>query len=179
MRRLCCVDKNNLFSLSLIHTLSCFFFCFFFYFFLPQTSSILQPPNSTRTHSLSHRLKISLTFNSLSSMLQNNTLSPTSSNLPHHTSLLQHTTFKLAFQNQATTVREIKPKNRRIMVTQSPTLAQLLLSCIPPPLSLFSSCSVKKMQLIFLLFSGSDSNFDFLKRVLEALMTRTTGGRRG
>ncbi|WVZ24229.1 hypothetical protein V8G54_002773 [Vigna mungo] len=72
------------------------------------------------THPLSHRLKISLTFNSLSSILQNNTHSPTSSNLPHHTSLLQDTTFKLAFQNQATTVREIKPKNRRIMGSGGP-----------------------------------------------------------
>ncbi|BAT75130.1 hypothetical protein VIGAN_01294400 [Vigna angularis var. angularis] len=51
------------------------------------------------------------------------------------------------------------------MVTQSPTFAQLLLSCISPStFSLFSSCSVKIMQLIILLFSGSDSNFDSFEK---------------
>lgn len=123
----------------LSHTHSVLFF-FSFSLFLSQTSSILPPPNSTRTHSLSHRLKISLfpfflfSFSSSSSSSEQHTL-------PHFlkftTALhfFKSTSFKLAFQNQTITVREIKPKNRRIMVTQSPTFTQLMLSCIFPPLS--------------------------------------------
>ncbi|CAJ1940377.1 unnamed protein product [Sphenostylis stenocarpa] len=126
VRRLCVVwIRTTLFSL--IHTLP-------FPISLPLSSKhLLPPPIPTRTHSLPHRPKISLSpFTPTSSFflffkITHSPPLPQIHNTTHN--LSPNTPFKLAFQNQGTTVREIKPKNRRIMVRQSTTFTQLLLSC--------------------------------------------------
>ncbi|RDY00613.1 hypothetical protein CR513_16178, partial [Mucuna pruriens] len=94
-------------------------------------------PSSTRTHSLPHRPNssknsLSPLFSSLhkthlplpssfSSSSSKTTHSPHLLHIHHNTHILSPiTVFKLAFENQDITVREIKPKNRRIMGAGGP-----------------------------------------------------------
>ena len=86
------------------------------------------PPSPTRTHSLSHRPQnLTLLPSLFSSLLPPKQVNKQHSHIHHNTNTntnkdnnlvcLQSKPFKLAFENQDTPVREIKPKNRRIMVT--------------------------------------------------------------
>lgn len=123
VRRLCCMDKNDFSqSLSSSHFLSRNTIS------LSRIKQLLPPPSPTRTHSLSHRPQnLTLLPSLFSSLLPPKQVNKQHSHIHHNTNTntnkdnnlvcLQSKPFKLAFENQDTPVREIKPKNRRIMVT--------------------------------------------------------------
>ncbi|KAG5001509.1 hypothetical protein HKD37_08G023126 [Glycine soja] len=94
---------------------------------LSRIKQLLPPPSPTRTHSLSHRPQnLTLLPFLFSSLLPPKQVNKQHSNIHHNTNkdnnlvCLQSKPFKLAFENQDTPVREIKPKNRRIMGAGGP-----------------------------------------------------------
>ncbi|KAK7386614.1 hypothetical protein VNO78_26948 [Psophocarpus tetragonolobus] len=87
----------------------------------------LPPPSSTRIHSLPHSLLSKKNTHTHTLFLLRNpkqhsflTFTTSQHNTYIRLNVSPITSFKLAFENQDTTVREIKPKNRRIMGAGGP-----------------------------------------------------------